>query len=794
MSKAKSTKAAGPGAELVSIRLDRIEASAANPRKHFRDEGLEELARSIEAHGVLEPVLVRELGGPGRYELLAGERRVRAARLAGLAEIPAIVRDDDDVSAEAIRLVENLQREDLTPCEVADHYRRLIDVHGQTAEAIAAKVGLTARSIEQQLSLTKLGADARTVVDSGTVDKTVAVRAASIPDAGLQAAFLGAVVGRRLTFREAEELLASDYQRSLSKAQFSAKDATLVAEAGACTTCPFNTTNMTREASAEARPTAKVTKAKKGKAGGELRASTNVCTNLACWKTKDEAHWERTADEAAAIGLRVLSAKDQKKAFPPNYSRDYLANWEVKLEDLADVLGRSVYISGSGSKPVKDLLTDEQIGEITAGNVAIGRYQSGRVAHLVPREVADKLRSRAEAGARKKTNEKKAAAGKGGELSEETKRRHLQADVRKASEELYPQLAGVLERKATPPEGESRTRYTIDECAHMLRAHLVWYLTNQIVDGHTGTVGQAVIEDVLGVDLEKVAARGSGSHEKYLQSKRDRLKAELDATNDARLCEILVRVHTEASLGRNYDSTKLTPWMLSACALHEVDAPGVLGKHFDARQASYKEASRKAKERADKQKLAAKASAPARAVTQTAARRDPDETPAGRKAKRLAKELSKLDEYDGVDPPAVEDLETIDVQVADETEVEMIAGGVAELLGRDVEHELVETDPGDEDPDLQAAALEPRHPADCGPCRVCGCTADDPCVEGCERQEASLCMACAVLSPRELHEFAQRRTKLASLEVGSRQRFDRSAALDRDVANARSVRAAARAS
>lgn len=899
MSKATKKSAGAPPGELSNIPLGEIRVSADNPRKHFRDDALEELARSIEAVGVLEPILVRRLegDGPHRYEIVAGERRYRASQLAKLASIPAIVRVDAEATVEAIRLIENLEREDLTACETADGYRRLLDVHGLTVEDLAAKIGVTPRSIEQQLTLTRLGMAARALVDGGSVDKTVAVRAASIPDADAQEAFLRTCAQRKHSFKDAEELLRTTYQRSLTKAQFSTKDATLFLEAGACTTCPFKV--------------------------------KNVCTNLACWAAKDDAYWERSKAQAEGAGLKVLSASAQKKAFPPSYPHDYLANWESKLEDLDEMLGKHVWVGGV-YKPIKDLVTDEQIGGLTAGEVSLGRYQSGRVARLVPRAIAEKIAHAAEGAGRKAANVKKAAAGKGGEVSGETKRRHLQADVRKASEELYPMLADTLDRKASPPEGEGRTKYTILECANMLRAHLVWYLTNLVMDGNRRPdAARALCKDMLGVDPNR-GYTGTGSYEKFLARQRDEVATGLAALPDARLCEFLIRAHTEDAHGRNYDSTKLTAWMLSACALHEVDAPAVLAKHFDARTAAYKEASRKAKERADKQKAASKATAPAKAAKKS--RRDPDETPAGRKAKRLGAEIAKLDAYDGVDPPSADDLETIDVEVLDESEVERIVGAVEEELDREVEHQVVDASAdvpfsrwcrGDErpaetsDPAFQlfwrmhdAGLLDPRAPevekrlgqlpenveeqdliddagaeldilegeliealddpktregfeammsagatwpvgygvpqeavtryagirdrratidacdqrkradleaedaqesasldadrsasatidddplVDCGPCRVCGCTADDPCPQGCERQETTLCTACAVLSPRELHEFSERRRKLLDLEVGSKQRFNKGRDLDRDVLNARTQRAMARA-
>ena len=121
------------------IAVTRISPNAAQPRRHFSREQLEELAASMREHGVLEPVIVRPKGKD--YELVVGERRWRAAQLAGLKVIPAIVRELEDREALELALVENLQREDLNPMEEAEAFRRLADEFGLTQEEIAARVG-----------------------------------------------------------------------------------------------------------------------------------------------------------------------------------------------------------------------------------------------------------------------------------------------------------------------------------------------------------------------------------------------------------------------------------------------------------------------------------------------------------------------------------------------------------------------------------------------------------------------------------------------------------------------------
>src|SRR5207249_8185099 len=141
---------------LIEIPVDQIEANPAQPRKSFSPEALEELVTSIRASGVIQPVIVRHRG-PG-YQLIAGERRWRAARQAGLERIPAIVREATDVESLELALVENLLREDLNPLEEADAYQRLIAEFGWTQEELGDRVGRDRSSVANTLRLLKLPA------------------------------------------------------------------------------------------------------------------------------------------------------------------------------------------------------------------------------------------------------------------------------------------------------------------------------------------------------------------------------------------------------------------------------------------------------------------------------------------------------------------------------------------------------------------------------------------------------------------------------------------------------------
>ncbi|HBG02245.1 MAG TPA: chromosome partitioning protein ParB [Firmicutes bacterium] len=151
--------------EVLEVALDAIEPNPFQPRQSFDPEKLQELAASIEELGLLEPVLLREHGE--KYQLVAGERRVRAARLAGLQSVPALLRDFGDVEMMKVALIENLQRENLNPIEEAEGYQRLVDQFGFTQTEIAQAVGRKRPSVANALRLLNLGEEERQMVREG---------------------------------------------------------------------------------------------------------------------------------------------------------------------------------------------------------------------------------------------------------------------------------------------------------------------------------------------------------------------------------------------------------------------------------------------------------------------------------------------------------------------------------------------------------------------------------------------------------------------------------------------------
>jgi ParB family chromosome partitioning protein len=188
----------------TEIPLARIAPNPYQPRTSLEDEGLRELAASIAAHGVLQPILVTEtLDG---YRLVAGERRVRASRLAGLERIPAVVRQLADHDQLELALVENLQRADLNSLEEARAFRQLIDDFGYTQEQLASRMGRARSTIANSLRLLDLDPDVQAAIAGGLITEGHGRALAGLAVEG-QARVLGVVVERDLSVRETEELV-----------------------------------------------------------------------------------------------------------------------------------------------------------------------------------------------------------------------------------------------------------------------------------------------------------------------------------------------------------------------------------------------------------------------------------------------------------------------------------------------------------------------------------------------------------------------------------------------------------
>ena len=184
--------------------ISQVESCSSQPRKHFDEASLAELAASIQEHGIIQPLTVRKLAS-GYYQIIAGERRWRAARLAGLSEVPVIVIEADDRKAAELAMIENLQREDLNPMEEAAGFQSLIETYHMTQEEAATRVGKSRSAVTNALRLLSLTPSVRKLVEEGKLSAGHASALLSLSPA-VQENAAAAVVSGGLSVRQTEAL------------------------------------------------------------------------------------------------------------------------------------------------------------------------------------------------------------------------------------------------------------------------------------------------------------------------------------------------------------------------------------------------------------------------------------------------------------------------------------------------------------------------------------------------------------------------------------------------------------
>lgn len=307
--------------QFMVLSLALITASSHNPRRVFNLPRLQELAESIKASGVHQPVLVRPLPGHRlqetfdgfrrgerpAYELIAGERRFRASKLAGVDTIPAMIRHLTDEQVLEIQLVENLQRDDLHPMEEAEGYERLIQATGITKEQVGEKIGKSRAYVYGRLKLLDLGQDARKAFYEDKIDSSRALVIARIPDAKLQLKALEEATatdwqgGPRHNFKSFVRWAQQNMMLRLDAARFKITDATLVAEAGDCRQC-MKRTGAQPEVFADV-------------------DSADVCIDPACFHAKEAAHEALVLAQARAKGQEIITEKEAKKLWEWEHSK-----------------------------------------------------------------------------------------------------------------------------------------------------------------------------------------------------------------------------------------------------------------------------------------------------------------------------------------------------------------------------------------------------------------------------------------------------------------------------------------
>jgi len=196
-----------PGAQLRELPVGDVVPNPKQPRQVFDDEALEELTHSVREFGLLQPIVVRE-GADGQFELIMGERRLRAARAAGLETVPAIVRDTTDDAMLRDALLENIHRVQLNPLEEAAAYQQLLEEFGATHEELASKIGRSRSQVTNTIRLMKLPVKVQTRVAAGVISAGHARALLGLPEAGAQDALATRIVAEGMSVRATEEAVA----------------------------------------------------------------------------------------------------------------------------------------------------------------------------------------------------------------------------------------------------------------------------------------------------------------------------------------------------------------------------------------------------------------------------------------------------------------------------------------------------------------------------------------------------------------------------------------------------------
>jgi ParB/RepB/Spo0J family partition protein len=374
-----------PAQAFEHLRLFELCRSPTNPRRTFDEAKLQEMADSIAKHGVIQPILVRpwpaeqalptpldDVSSPlPKFEVIAGERRFRAARLAGLDAIPANIRQLTDNEVLEIQIVENLQREEVHPIEEAEGYQTLMQRTGCSAEELADKVGRSKAYIYARLKLTALCEAGREAFREGKLTASTALLIARIPGEQLQTEAIDAIIDDwhgPLSFRRAAQVIQNHYTLRLGDAPFDIFDADLVPDAGSCAGCPSRSGNHP-----------------------ELFADiegTDVCTNPDCFQHKREAWAEIKRAAAVAEGKQVITGKDAEKIVPSYSSNlDYIQGGYIALDARCYDVDPVREIPPEPTEPETD---DDDSPEWEAYNKAIDEWEDQKdAAQPTYRELLD---------------------------------------------------------------------------------------------------------------------------------------------------------------------------------------------------------------------------------------------------------------------------------------------------------------------------------------------------------------------------------------------------------------------
>ena len=210
-----SNEATEDDAGIIEIRINEIEPNAGQPRKYFDDEKLVQLSESIKQHGIIQPIIVKK--DNNRYIIIAGERRWRAAKIAGLAKVPVLIKEFTNKQVMEVALIENLQREDLNPIEEADAFLHLMNEYDMTQEQIAETIGRSRPAIANSLRLLGLSEDVKKYIVSGDLTSGHARTLVIIQDNETQLKAAEYIIANKLSVRETENYIKKLFQNKIEK-------------------------------------------------------------------------------------------------------------------------------------------------------------------------------------------------------------------------------------------------------------------------------------------------------------------------------------------------------------------------------------------------------------------------------------------------------------------------------------------------------------------------------------------------------------------------------------------------
>lgn len=408
-----------------ALRVADIHPSPTNPRKTFPEEAHAEMVKTVLRHGVMQPILVRPWpekyeveGAQPKYELIAGERRYRAAKSAGLEFIPGTVRDLDDHETIELQIVENLHRKDLNELEEAEGYELAMKQFGYAAEQLAEKIEKSKAYIYARLKLTAACEVARQAFRAATIDASRLLLIARIPTARLQEQALEEITdeGFRgpMNYRTAAKHVQDKYMLKLAEAPFPRGDAELLPAAGKCHPCPKRTGN-----NPELYPDVK---------------SADICTDPECFAAKKAAHFGRIKTEAKAQGKAVIDGNAAEKLLRNG-------EWNIAgFHKLDDKCYEADFRNEGGYPTYRELLADKGVP------VTLIQKSDGALIEAVDekafKEIAADVGAKTKEASRDHDKERLAK-----EKAENEFRRRLFDQVRGAYAEAFTETGDVLDQE-----------------------------------------------------------------------------------------------------------------------------------------------------------------------------------------------------------------------------------------------------------------------------------------------------------------------------------------------------------